>query len=57
MGLVNPEEIWEQIRLEKEIPKLVQEIISRYNLSTEEGIKAALRQAIWEGICKGKGWE
>lgn len=56
MSLVNPEEIWEQIRLEKEIPNLVQEIISSYNLSTVEGIKAALRQAVWVGMVYGKGW-
>lgn len=57
MSLVTPEEIWEQIRLEKEIPKIVEEIYQSYNLTTEQGIKAALRQATWVGMCYGKGWE
>ena len=52
-----PEEIWESIRLEKLLDKEVNEIISVYNTSTKEGLKAALRQAVWIGMCRGKGWE
>lgn len=40
--------------LEEQIPDKVKD---RYNISTEEGIKRALSQAVWVGICLGKGWD
>ncbi len=53
---MTPEEIWESIRLEKKIDYEVKIIKNDYNLITEEGKTLALRQAVWVGICLGKGW-
>jgi len=50
------EDIWECIRLEKLIQPEVDEIYSEYNFNNPQGIKAALRQAMWVGMCHGKGW-
>ena len=33
--------------------EIVQDILSRYNLKTPEGIIAALRNAAWQGFCEG----
>lgn len=57
MALLNTEEIWEMIRLEKELPKIVQEVQEDYNPTTPQGIAAALRQAAWLGMCTAKNWE
>jgi hypothetical protein len=53
-----PEEIWESIRLEKLIEKHVTEIIESYGMKAQETPKfrAAIRQAVWVGMCEGKGW-
>jgi len=50
-------EVWEMISLEKEIKPILDRITSEYNLTTPESIKFAIRQGIWEGMCKGKGWQ
>lgn len=57
MALLNPEEVWEMMRLEKELPKIVQEVQDDYNLSAPQGIAAALRQAAWLGMCTAKNWK
>lgn len=57
MSLLQPEKIWEMIRLEQLLPDIVDKIFNEYNTKTEAGIKAALRQAAWVGMCEGKGWE
>ena len=53
---MNPKKTWESIHLEKLVQPEVDKIIKDYNLNTPEGIKAALRQAVWVGMCHGKGW-
>lgn len=54
---MKPEDIYESIKLEKLLENIVKEIFDDYNLSTDKGIKAALRQAAWVGMCKAKGWD
>ena len=53
---MTPEEIWESIRLSKKLPDIVNKIFNDYNTTSEIGIKAALGQAVWVGICEGKEW-
>lgn len=53
---MNTTEILESIKLEKLITPEVDKIIEEYNLTTPEGIKSALRQAMWVGMCHAKGW-
>lgn len=43
--------------LEGKIPAEVKHIMDTYNLITTEGMERALAQAIWVGICLGKGWK
>ncbi len=54
---INPQEILEQISLEKTVEPIVQRILAEYNTSNPEGLRMALRQAVWEGICNGKCWK
>lgn len=54
---LNPHEIWEQIALEKEVAPVVDRIMAEYNTETKAGIRAAIRQAVWEGMCTGRGWK
>ena len=56
MYKLDTNEIWESIRLEKKINGIVEEIYRDYNLTNPEGLKMAFRQAIWQGMCEGKGW-
>lgn len=55
--MLTPEEIWESIRLEKLLDAEVEKIIQTYNIKTHAGIKAAVRQGLWAGMCHGKGWD
>ena len=50
MNIEEAKIIWESIRLEKEVAPIVENILKEYNMTTKEGIKAALRQAVWSGI-------
>ena len=54
---MKPDDIWETIKLEKLLEEIVKDISCNYNLGTDKGIKAALRQAAWVGMCKAKGWD
>lgn len=42
---------------ESKMPAEIKDIMERYNLSSKEGIERALSQAMWVGICLGKGWK
>lgn len=35
------------------LSELTEDVFSRYNLTHHQGIKAAIRQAAWEGFVKG----
>ena len=54
---MKPEDVYESIKLEKLLEDIVNEIFDNYNISTDKGVKAALCQAAWVGMCKAKGWD
>ncbi len=51
------EKYLETKEFQNKMPVEVKDIMERYNLSSREGIERALSQAMWVGICLGKGWK
>lgn len=47
---------WELIRLEDRMNPELEKIMESYNTEHPNGVEAALRQAMWIGICIGKGY-
>ena len=47
---------WELIRLEGRMSPELEKIMESCNTEHPKGVESALRQAMWIGICIGKGW-